>query len=225
MNIFAFVGVSDSGKTLLIKKLISEFKSRGYAVAALKHCPHDFDIDPKAKDSSAFFKEGANPVAVVSSQEIAVFRKRPSLSSLKKITTEYLEDVDIVLVEGGQNDKSLKKIEVLRQSRSEGLKTNLDELIAVISDFKLDVARPTFHPHQISQIADFLESKLTARKPLVSLTVDGESVSMNRFVRKIFKKTIMGMVSALDRVKKDPENIIITLSFDKKKNEKTKSKL
>jgi len=225
MNIFAFVGASDCGKTILIQKLIAEFKSRGHSVAVIKHCPHGFDIDPKAKDSSVLFKEGANPVAVVSPQEIIVFRKRPSLSSLKKIAAEYLEDVDIILVEGGQNDKSLKKIEVLRQGHSEGLKTNFDELIAVISDFKLDVAKPTFHPHQISQIADFLESKLTARKPLLSLVVDGESVFMNRFVRKIFKKTIMGMVSALDRVKKDPENIIITLSFDNKKNEKTKSKL
>lgn len=222
MNIFAFVGASNSGKTLLIKKLISEFKNRSYSVGVIKHCPQGFDVSPQGKDSSIFVKEGANPVVLVAPQETVVFRKESSLSSLKMIAPTYFENIDMVLVEGGQHDKSLKKIEVLRQGLAEELKTNLNELIAVVSDFKLEVAKPIFHPYQISQIADFLENKLISKKPVVSLKIDGSFVRMNRFVQNIFKKTILGMISSLEGIKKNPENIIITLSLNKKKEEKKK---
>ncbi len=220
MNIFAFVGASNSGKTLLIKKLISEFKSRGYSVGVIKHCPHGFDIAPQGKDSSIFVKENANPVVLVGPQEIVVSRKESSLPSLKMIASEYFEHIDIVLVEGGQHEKSLKKIEVLRQSLSEELKTNFNELIAVVSDFKLEMPKPIFNHHQISQIADFLEKNLATKSSGISLKIDGSPVRLNKFVQRIFKKIILGMISSLDRIKDNPENIVITLFSDKKKEEK-----
>lgn len=217
MDVFAFIGFSKCGKTLLIKKLISEFKKRGFSVAAIKHCPHGFDIDPKTKDSWIFFNEGANPVGLDSPQKLAVFRVHSPQLDIKRIATEYMKNVDIVFVEGNGNDNSLKKIQVMRQGISEKLKSDLNESIAVVSDIKLDLDKPVFHPSQISQIADFIESKFETQKSSVSLKVDGTSIPTNRFVQKIFINTIMGMISSLDGINENPERITITLSLANKK--------
>ena len=45
------VGSSGAGKTTLIEKLLKELRKRKYAVAAVKHCPHGFDLDVEGKDS------------------------------------------------------------------------------------------------------------------------------------------------------------------------------
>ena len=43
--IISIVGKSGVGKTTLVEKLILELVKRGYRVGAVKHGPHDFDID------------------------------------------------------------------------------------------------------------------------------------------------------------------------------------
>ncbi|UCE43231.1 MAG: molybdopterin-guanine dinucleotide biosynthesis protein MobB, partial [Candidatus Aminicenantes bacterium] len=44
MKIFAFAGISDTGKTHLIQELIRELKNREYTVSVIKHCPHGFEL-------------------------------------------------------------------------------------------------------------------------------------------------------------------------------------
>ena len=58
--VVSVVGVSDSGKTTLMERLLKEIKSRGWRVATIKHDLHGFDIDKPGKDSWRHARAGAD---------------------------------------------------------------------------------------------------------------------------------------------------------------------
>ena len=74
----AFVARSGTGKTTVVEFLIIELKSRGYRVGALKHDAHRFEIDRPGKDSARFTAAGAEVMALVSEDTVAIVQK-PSL--------------------------------------------------------------------------------------------------------------------------------------------------
>ena len=160
MKIIAFVGDSGSGKTRLIKRLVPELKKRGISVAVIKHCTHGFDMGGKDKDSSKFLAAGADGVVLVSPARQAVIKKNGRVSSFAALARDSFRTADIVLVEGGRKDKKLKKIEVLRRGKSEGIKSSRRELAAVVADFQVAGRAPVFHPRQLKKIADWLEGGL-----------------------------------------------------------------
>jgi hypothetical protein len=51
----------------------------------------------------------------------------------------------------------------------------------------------------------------------IVLDVDGERVSMNPFVQRIFIYTIEGMLRALDGIKTDPKDIHISIKKESKR--------
>jgi molybdopterin-guanine dinucleotide biosynthesis protein B len=220
MKIFAFTGISDSGKTQLMRKLIGELKSRGYTVSVIKHCAHGFDLEEQGKDTAQFMEAGSDSVCMYSPDGMAVFQQEKSELNVKKISREYLKSSDFILVEGGRSDKDLKKIEVLRKGFSEKILCSPEELIAVVSDFDTGKDIPVFHPEHIEKIADFLENYPHEEEPQLQLDVDDVSIPMNPFVHKIFSNTLMGMIRSLEGIPEDPECIILSKSRKGKKDEK-----
>ena len=220
MKIFAFVGDTGSGKTRLIRKLIGELKSRGYAVSVIKHCPHGFDLEGKGKDTAQFMEAGSDSVIMYSPDGMAVFQQKKTGLDVKKISREYLQCSDFILVEGGKSDKELKKIEVLRKGFSEKISCSPEELIAVVSDFDAGRDIPVFHPEDVEKIADFLENYPHQKEPELWLDIDDVSIPMNPFVQKIFSNTLMGMIRSLEGIAEDPECITLSLSRKRKKDEK-----
>jgi len=212
MKIFAFVGVSDSGKTHLMRKLIDELKSRGYTVSVIKHCAHGFDLEEQGKDTAQFMEAGSDSVCMYSPDGIVVFQQKKTELDVKKISREYLKCSDIILVEGAKSDKKLKKIEVLRKGFSEKILCSPEELIAVVSDFDAGKDIPVFHPEDIEKIADFIENYPNEQEPELWLDIDDVSISMNPFVQKIFSNTLMGMIRSLEGIPEDPECITMSLS-------------
>ena len=57
--IVSIVGKSESGKTTLLEKLITELKSRGYRVATVKHAPNESSFDEPGKDSWRHVRAGS----------------------------------------------------------------------------------------------------------------------------------------------------------------------
>jgi molybdopterin-guanine dinucleotide biosynthesis protein B len=220
MKIFAFSGISDSGKTLLIRKLIEELKKRDYAVSVIKHCAHDFDLEEQGKDTAQFMEAGSDSVCMYSPDGMAVFQQKKTESDVKKISREYLKCSDFILVEGAKADKELKKIEVLRKGISEEISCSPEELVAVVSDFDVEKDIPVFHPEDIEKIADFLENYPHENEPHLQLDIDDSSIPMNPFVQKIFRNTLMGMINSLEGIPEDPECITLSLSRKGKKDEK-----
>jgi molybdopterin-guanine dinucleotide biosynthesis protein MobB len=164
MKIIAFVGDSGSGKTRLIRRLIPELKKRGMSVAVIKHCGHGFDLGGKDKDSSKFLAAGADGVALASPERQAVIKKNRKVLSFTAMARDSFRTADIVLVEGGRKDKTLKKIEVLRRGLSGGIKSSGRELAAVVADFRIPCQAPVFHPSQFEKIADWLEGGLSWKR-------------------------------------------------------------
>jgi molybdopterin-guanine dinucleotide biosynthesis protein B len=220
MKIFAFVGISDSGKTPLIRKLIGELKSRGYTVSVIKHCAHGFDLEEQGKDTAQFREAGSDFVCMYSPDGMAVFEQKKTELDVKKISREYLKCSDFILVEGASSDKKLKKIEVLRKGFSEKISCSPEELIAVVSDFDKGKDIPVFHPEDIEKIADFLENYPYEKEPQLLLNINDVSIPMNPFVQKIFTQVLMGMIFSLEGIPEDPECITLSLSRKDKKNEK-----
>jgi molybdopterin-guanine dinucleotide biosynthesis protein B len=220
MKIFAFTGISDSGKTQLLQKLIGELKSRGYTVSVIKHCAHGFDLEEQGKDTAQFMEAGSDSVCMYSPDGIVVFQQKKTRLDVDKISREYLKCSGIILVEGAESDKDLKKIEVLRKGFSEKVLCSPEELIAVVSDFDAGKNIPVFHPEDIERIANFLENYPQEKEPQLRLDIDGVSVPMNPCVQTIFSNTMMGMIRSLEGIPDEPECITLSLSKKGKKDEK-----
>ena len=71
--VIAIVGKSGTGKTVIMEKLIKEFKARGYRVGAVKHAHQTVDLDAPGKDTWRFSQAGSDAVAVSSPSRITIF--------------------------------------------------------------------------------------------------------------------------------------------------------
>ena len=156
-KIICFAGASGSGKTALIEKLIPCLKSRGYTVGAVKHAHHGFEIDHKGKDSFRFFHAGCDSVAVSSQDKFSYIAAQEEELPVQKIMNTYMQDVDIVLVEG-YKESEVPKIEVLGQGETLDLYKSDKSVIAVVSAKKVDTDLPQFNRNSIQEIAEFVMS-------------------------------------------------------------------
>lgn len=216
----SITGGSNSGKTQLIQRLIPELKRRGHSVAVIKHCSKGFTLDLKGKDSWKLMQAGSERVAMISKDQVAVLQKIVDKLDIRIFREKYFHDVDIVLVEGGRNDPDLKKIEVLRRGVSEKIECSPKELMFVVADWDVDVDKPVYHPDNIVDIANVLIHSAEHRGTRVRLTLEGTPVPLNSFVQKIFENIILGTVSSLKAVKKNPKRI--TLTIERNVDENTK---
>jgi molybdopterin-guanine dinucleotide biosynthesis adapter protein len=160
MKIVAIAGPSQSGKTLLITRLIPEFRARGLSVAVIKHCGHGFCLDVEGKDSWKYGQAGARGVALVAPGEIAVLKKTDDPWDFRDLAGCYLSEADIVLVEGGKGVNGLKKVEVIRRGLEADAVVEREGLLAVVSDADSVADVPVFIPSQAAELADFLIANL-----------------------------------------------------------------
>ncbi|MCF6157946.1 MAG: molybdopterin-guanine dinucleotide biosynthesis protein B [wastewater metagenome] len=162
--ILSIVGRSNSGKTTFMVKLIKELKLRGYRVATIKHSHHSLELDTEGKDSWWHTQAGADAVAVVSRATMGIIRRTTNEFPLPEIINTYLQDMDIILVEGYKTEAILK-VEVFRTEVSTELVCKGDKnLLAVIGDKNPEISIPFFHiDDNVSSITDFLLSNL--KKP------------------------------------------------------------
>lgn len=133
-TIINFVGYSGAGKTTLISKIIPLFIEKGFKVGTIKHTHHNFDIDVPGKDSYKFFNAGAHTSVIVSNEKLSLTKRHKDLS-LDEIITQYLNDCDLIFIEGFKSETNIPKIEVYRKEVNKPpLYKNLKNVIAVVSD-------------------------------------------------------------------------------------------
>lgn len=93
MKVFAIYGLSKSGKTESIERIIYELKRRGYKVGAIKKSyHHDVEYDKKGKDTYRMEQSGADIVGGLSRSRAALFYNyevKP-LDFIKLFNTDYL---------------------------------------------------------------------------------------------------------------------------------------
>jgi len=132
------------------------------------------------------------------------------------IVAAYFHDEDLVLTEGYKSGHKAK-IEICRKAlQSEPTCSPADRLLAVVSDFSVELEVPRFDLEDISGVADFIEERFLRRatKPKVVVRLDGRKLPMKSFVQDFVVGGILGMVSTL-RGYKNPTQIDITIRLEK----------
>jgi len=158
--LLSMVGVSNSGKSTVLVKLLEALKDRGYRVAVIKHS-RGFEVDQPGKDSWRYRKVGAGPVVLASPTQMVHFRSWEEEWEPEDIA-RVLYDVDMIITEGYKLGNR-PKIEVFREQISSELICKPEELLAVVSDTRRDWGVPVFNPEDIAALADFVESTFLKR--------------------------------------------------------------
>ena len=109
--ILGIYGRSNSGKTTLIEKLITELRKKNYTVSTVKHSLRPISLDTPGKDTDRHRKAGAKISCLISASETTLI-SNDSLSLEKAIKLiEIIEKPDIILVEGCKSE-NIPKIAV-----------------------------------------------------------------------------------------------------------------
>ena len=161
LPVIGFAGRANSGKTTLIEKVILAFTKQGLRVAVIKHVHHPFDFDVPGKDTYRHKQAGAASVILASRERLAMVKDTPQEYSLDDIISRYVDDVDLVIVEGFKT-APIPKIEVYTHAAGEpALCASGDSLyIAVATDDDLDVPVPKFKRDDADAIAGFISMRI-----------------------------------------------------------------
>jgi len=173
----AFVGKQNSGKTVLLEKLISELTRRGYNVGTLKHHSHEgFDFDIEGKDSWRHAQAGSRFSVISAPDKIAMVRELDApeeatvtLASMVALSlageAQGTRPLDFILVEG-YRQSGLPTVELFREDNPKDLERELGEegntIIAVVTDIEriqeeaLDRGIPSFGFDDTQALADFV---------------------------------------------------------------------
>lgn len=215
--VLSIVGKSQAGKTTFLEKLIPEMKLRGYKVGTVKHDAHDhFEIDHEGKDTWRHREAGAQTVAIGSPTRFALTKMVKKELDLDTIIAAYFPDEDLVLTEGYKSGNKAK-IEICRKElQAEPLCTPADRLIAVVSDFTVEVGVPCLDLGDISAVADFIEERFLRQltRPKLVVRLNGKKLPMKSFVQDFVMGGILGMLSTL-RGYEGPDRIDISIRLKK----------
>lgn len=160
--ILGFVAPSGTGKTSLLKKLISLLKAKGVRLAVIKHSHHDFEIDKPGKDSYELRMSGADQMLIASKHRWALVTetttndKEVDLNTL--LTNLDQEHLDLILVEGFKFEH-FPKIEIFRANHNKTPLTATDtDIIAVATDTlcEIDGKIPQLDLNNAEQILQFV---------------------------------------------------------------------
>lgn len=158
MKLYGVTGWKNSGKTVLMERLVAEFTRRGISVSTVKHAHHDTEIDHPGRDSFRHREAGACEVLVSSPKRWALMHElRDSNEPLLEDLVARLSPVDLVLVEGYKRAPH-PKIEAHRRETGKPLLAPDNATIrAVASDTPLDgLAVPLLDLNDTAAIADFV---------------------------------------------------------------------
>ncbi|MFU8819169.1 MAG: molybdopterin-guanine dinucleotide biosynthesis protein B [Desulfurivibrio sp.] len=217
--VIALVGKPDCGKTTLLEKLLPELTRRGYRVGTIKHHVHEFVMDTPGKDTWRHKQAGAHTVVLSSPTGIGLVRDTDRDLGVDELVARYFSELDLVIAEGYKRT-ALPKIEVYRREiHPEPLAGRDASWIALVSDPPLPGELPCFAPDQVAAIADFLKqrflkapgSPLAAQPAVITLTVDGNPIPLNRFATGFLQRSILGMIGSL-RGCEHPHQIEISIT-------------
>ncbi len=154
VTIISIVGKKNAGKTTLIRTLIPELKERGYRVGTLKYNIKEFKIDHEGKDTYKYYHSGADSIALTSQDEIAVIKRVTDPPGISEIIAKYLNDVNIVFVEGYKGDYYPRiKIVDLKETKTDRNDPDI-ELILIRENLKMK----RFSTEDTNKALDFIEN-------------------------------------------------------------------
>ncbi|MCW4005208.1 MAG: molybdopterin-guanine dinucleotide biosynthesis protein B [Candidatus Bathyarchaeota archaeon] len=167
----AVVGGKHSGKTTVIENLTLELTRRGYKVGVIKEMVRIPTLDTPATETCRYNQAGAKKIVAVPRSETVIFvRERLEIAGV----LPYLEELDYVLLEGFESEKTLPKIIAAKtveeaQSFSDGLAIAVSGLLTEDSKETQKAAAlvlPVFNSYtHASELSTLVEQKAFSKLP------------------------------------------------------------
>jgi len=155
---FSVVGWSGSGKSTLIVRLIERFKAGNKKVMVVKHVPHEYRLEPAAKDSFKFLQAGSDEVLLAAREEILSMQRNDRQGKIFDLIAEKSAQYDIILLEG-LHRPGIPLIEVFDPHKNPAPKFPLAQLSALVTGCPgyESGGIPCFHIGDIPGLARFME--------------------------------------------------------------------
>ena len=158
--LLGITGYSGSGKTTLLEKLIPELIARHIRVSVIKHSHHNMQIDKEGKDSWRMKEAGSSQVILANDERWVIMTETPKPVSLDYLAQQFDRTLtDLVLVEGFKQEP-IPKILLHRQEMTKPLPEIDEYVVAVATNYPLEIDRTLLDINRIPQIADFIENWL-----------------------------------------------------------------
>lgn len=155
MKHFGIIGWKNSGKTGLMERLVTEIRSRGFAVSTIKRTHHAVDLDPAGTDTYRHRAAGAAQVMLASDSRMVLMQEHSEPPRLEELLAR-ITPVDLVLVEGFKSEGH-PKIECRRSEVTQPpLFPDMPSVKAVATDHQIDAGIPQFDLNATTEIADFI---------------------------------------------------------------------
>jgi molybdopterin-guanine dinucleotide biosynthesis protein B len=199
--VVSFIGKSNSGKTTLLEKVISELNSRKYRIATIKHTAEEATLDTPGKDTWRHLRAGSKATAIGSDNRIVLIKPVKRKSTVEEMARLLGEDYDIILTEGFKQGP-YPKIEVHRKEIGSPL-TDIKNLIAIATNELLDTNIRQFSIDDPTSIADFIEQEFIASQDnRLSFYVNDELMTLTAFPSQIITNLLLAAANSLKGVKK-----------------------
>ena len=199
LSVVTFIGWHDSGKTTLVKQVVTELKNLGYRVAVIKSSNDSgIQFDTPGTDTFMHKEAGAESVMLVAPDQMVLQTKNSGLS-LRTLAHRYFPDVDIVIGEGFKTAKKIPKIEVFR-NLDQRLRDEVQGVIAVATNLEGIAGNYVFGLDEAAEIALFIEKRFITRKngrEMTVLLVNGNKIPIKDYIQEVLAGTVHGFVKTL----------------------------
>ena len=206
MKVFSIVGFSKSGKTSTATSVITELKSRGYSVAAIKNIHTDQFTFEDSGDTQKFSDAKAD--TVVGIHKNITFQKWNKHLFLSEILRKI--DADYVVIEGLKNEplpqivcaKNQEELKELAGGKTIAISGLISNNIEEYADFKVINALK-----EIKLLVDIIENKVFDVLPLQRKC---HSCGLN--CEKMTQAILMGKRKRTDCVVDAKKDLIVTVN-------------
>jgi len=166
LKIIGILGTSALRDRNLIDTLIASLRFDGWSVSTIKRAPDGFDLDQPGKTSYERREAGCREVMLVGDRRLVLmseFRDGPE-PDLAEVAARLLP-VDVVIAEGFKG-ADVPTIEVFVRARHGEPRCERDRnIIALVSDERIECRVPRFDPDDIDGLSRFLTQSLGLQKP------------------------------------------------------------
>lgn len=208
-RVIGVVGWKDSGKTLVVERLVASLTRRGFGVGTVKHTHEGPELQPAAKDSTRHLDAGAE-TALALGEGLVVLTKHAG-GDLETAVSRYLSLCDIIVVEGFKHAE-IPKIAVVAEG--DDILAEAENVVAVVCREKKPEGYPTYGADAIEGLVDFLLDKeiLKSQGAGAMLMVNGKPVPINEFVQTSLAGVVRGFIAALHDIE-PPSTIQLTIKL------------
>lgn len=208
-RVVGVAGWKDSGKTLVVERLVASLTRRGLTVGTVKHVHDTMSLQPAAKDSAKHLEAGAD-VAIALGEGLILLGKQTG-EDVETAVSRYLSLSDVIVVEGFKH-AGIPKIVV--PSADDDILEQTENVVAVIYRDKRPGGCPAYTIDEIESLLDFLFENKVLKRPerRTDLLVNGRPVPVNQFVQASLAGVVRGFITALHDTEQ-PSTIQLTIKL------------